>query len=82
VLRADAVSVGGQASAAIELYLAAHLDFADLLAGETALFAAARLADRGADDARARALLQQYLDTYPQGTFTADAAARLRVLPR
>ena len=82
VLAADAAMVEGKSADAIDLYLAAHSAYPDLLAGETALFAAARLAARRADTPRARELMQQYLDAYPQGTFSAEAAKRLRALPR
>jgi hypothetical protein len=55
-------------------------EFTDLIAGENALFAAARLASDGADRVSARRLFQQYLDRYPHGRFESEVRWRLRSL--
>lgn len=73
-LRADLLAAQGQRLAARKAYLAVAKRFADLPAGENALFAAARMAS---DESSERALLTKYLDRYPHGRFVAEASKRL-----
>lgn len=80
VLAADACFVDGNPKRAIALYLEAHADYPDLLAGENALFAAARLQMKIGPTAEAKALLERYLDHYPHGEFSLEATTRLRDL--
>ena len=70
-----------QARGDLDLALARYAEiadrYADLDAGETAVFAAGRLeARRGRTDA-ARALFMQYLDRHPAGRFAGDARREL-----
>lgn len=77
---AECAQATGALDDAVVRYEAIASRFADLPAGETALFAAARLeASRGRADA-ARTLSDRYLARYPSGRF-ADDARRLRSLP-
>lgn len=82
VLTADASFVEGDTKKAIELYRAAYAQFDDLLAGENALFAAARLQVKVGPAADAKKLLEQYLERYPHGEFSSEADAKLRELTR
>jgi hypothetical protein len=76
-LRAECALVDGDHAAAIEAYLRVARAFAELPAGENALFAAARLeADRERSAAAAQ-LLERYLERYPHGRFEREARARL-----
>ena len=73
-------AVDGDRGAAVEAYLRVARAFAELPAGENALFAAARLeADRQRSAAAAQ-LLERYLERYPHGRFEREARARLRAL--
>jgi tetratricopeptide (TPR) repeat protein len=77
---ADCARAAGRLDDAVTRYEAIATKFADLPAGETALFAAARLeASRGRADA-ARVLVARYLTRYPAGRFVEDA--RLLRKPR
>jgi hypothetical protein len=79
-LRAECALVDGDPALAIEAYLRVARAFAELPAGENALFAAARLeADRQRSAAAAQ-LLERYLERYPHGRFEREARARLRTL--
>jgi hypothetical protein len=80
VLAADASFVEGDTKHAIALYREAHAEYADLLAGQNALFAAARLQMKIGPAAEARELLEQYLEHYPHGEFSIDATTRLHDL--
>jgi len=80
VLAADACFVEGDSKRAIALYLEAHDDYPDLLAGENALFAAARLQMKVGPATAAKELLEQYLDHYPHGEFSIEATTRLHEL--
>jgi TolA-binding protein len=78
---AECALAAGRLDDALNRYEAIAARFGDLLAGETALFSAARLeARRGHTDA-ARALFERYLDRYPTGRF-ADDARRHTLAPR
>jgi hypothetical protein len=74
---AECAFVDGDGDEAVRLYLAVADHFADLPAGESALFAAARLSDRAGRREPARGLLGRYLKAYPQGQFHREAKARL-----
>jgi ferric-dicitrate binding protein FerR (iron transport regulator) len=77
---AECAQAAGEPAEAIRLYLAIARRYPDLRAGETALFAAARLeANRGRTD-ESRALLRGYVRAYPDGQFAGDARSRLRAL--
>jgi ferric-dicitrate binding protein FerR (iron transport regulator) len=79
-LLAACAQIAGDPAGAIRLYLDVAHRYRELRAGETALFAAARLeVSRGRTD-RARALLHRYLQAYPSGSFADDARTRLRAL--
>jgi TolA-binding protein len=77
-LLAECAHAAGRLDDALSRYEAIAARFGDLPAGETALFAAARLeARRGRTDA-ARALFTRYLDRYPSGRFADDARRHAR----
>jgi FecR protein len=79
-LRADCALVEGDKRGAASAYLRVAERFAKLPAGESALFAAARLqAEQGDQPAAARSL-SRYLARYPQGRFVKEANSRLREL--
>lgn len=68
---ADVAQARGQLELAKTRYLEVAAKFESLSAGESALYAAARVeARRGGD---ARALLERYLARYPRGRFVNDA---------
>jgi TolA-binding protein len=79
-LLADCAQASGQPDKAARLYRQIAERHRDLPAGETALFAAARLEANRGQRRSARALLELYLDRYPGGRFEPDARARLRAL--
>jgi ferric-dicitrate binding protein FerR (iron transport regulator) len=79
-LRAECALVSGEPARAARLYVDVSGRYADLPAGETALFAAARIQVNAGRRAAAEALLQSYLARYPRGRFEAEATARLRAL--
>ncbi len=76
-LLAECHLVDGDTSAAVQQYLRVAKRYRRLAAGETALFAAARLEANAGHESRARTLLQRYLSRYPTGRFRAEAEQRL-----
>jgi hypothetical protein len=72
--------VSGDAAGARDAYLTVAEHFAALPAGQTALFAAARIEAEHGDKALALRLLARYLQRYPQGHFAKEAAARSKAL--
>jgi hypothetical protein len=79
-LRAECAMVSGDPQRAADLYADVSRRYGDLPAGETALFAAARVHVNAGDRRAAAQLLRAYLARYPQGRFRAEAVARLRAL--
>jgi TolA-binding protein len=79
-LRAECALVSGDPEGAAKLYRDVSGRYADLPAGETALFAAARIQANAGRPATAEALLRSYLARYPRGRFQSEATARLRAL--
>ncbi|MGE0404573.1 MAG: hypothetical protein AB7T06_48130, partial [Kofleriaceae bacterium] len=77
---ADIAQASGQLDLAHTRYVEVATKFASLSAGESALYAAARLALRRGHDARP--LLEQYLARYPRGRFVVDARRLLGSLPK
>jgi hypothetical protein len=77
MIAADCAQARGTLDDAAERYAAIAIRYADLDAGETALFAAARLETRRGRPAAARLLLERYLDRYPSGRFAPDARREL-----
>ncbi|HUH04988.1 MAG TPA: FecR domain-containing protein [Kofleriaceae bacterium] len=79
-LLAECALAAADPAEAIRAYLDVARRYPDLRAGETALFAAARLAaNRGHID-QARALFLRYARAYPSGDFAAEARTRERAL--
>jgi hypothetical protein len=79
-LLAECAKSQGKIDRAVDAYTAVAERFADLPAGETALFSAGRaLADAGRRGAAAH-WLHRYLDRYPSGRFTVEAKERLAEL--
>jgi ferric-dicitrate binding protein FerR (iron transport regulator) len=79
-VRAECALVEGDLAAAAAGYRVVAQRFANLPAGENALFASARIdADRLAGP-RAEAGLMRYLARYPRGRFVKEATTRLREL--
>ena len=76
-LLAECAIVEGNPPEAQRAYAQVAERYAGTAAGETALFAAARL-ER--DPARSRERLEAYLKRYPEGRFRAEAEARIRAL--
>jgi ferric-dicitrate binding protein FerR (iron transport regulator) len=79
-LRAECAMVSGDPGRAADLYADVSRRYGDLPAGETALFAAARVQVNAGNRRAAAELLRAYLARYPQGRFRAEAVARLRAL--
>lgn len=79
-LLAECALVEGRTSAAISSYERVAQQETDPVAAENALFAAGRVAAEARDAARARPLLEKYLQRYPRGRFRREAEARLRDL--
>jgi hypothetical protein len=79
-LRAECALVVEEFQAARDLYLKVAQKFGNLPAGETALFAAARIEAEHGPRANAARLLNRYLEHYPYGRFVKEAGARLRAL--
>ncbi len=77
---ADIAQASGQLDLANTRYVEVATKFASLSAGESALYAAARLALRRGHDARP--LLEQYLARYPRGRFVVDARRLLGSSPK
>ena len=81
-LLAEATLVDGDRAGAAERYARVAERYADLPAGENALYAAASLAARAGRSDEARALAERYLARYPHGRFAHDAAALRERVPR
>jgi len=81
-LAAECALVGGQSDRAADLYLEVNKRYADLPAGETALFAAARAQANASHHRIAAELFRSYLDRYPRGRFLQEATTRLQALER
>jgi hypothetical protein len=79
-LRAECALVSGDPQRAADLYADVSRRYGDLPAGETALFAAARVQVNAGKRDAAVELLRSYLDRYPHGRFRSEAVARLRAL--
>ncbi len=79
-LRAECALAAGDSEGGVQAYLRVARSFVTLLAGENALFSAARLdMDRGHTEEGAR-LLRSYLARYPHGRFVKEAQLRLHTL--
>jgi hypothetical protein len=79
-LRAECAFVAGDLSEAAAAYRLVAQQFANLPAGENALFASARIDAERLSEARAQAGLIRYLSRYPKGRFVKEATTRLREL--
>jgi len=79
-LLAECALVEGNHREAIRLYRRVADRYRKMRAGETALFAAARVETRDGHADRARELLQLYLERYPGGRFAEEATSRLEEL--
>ena len=79
-LRAECALVAGNRLEAARRYLEVARRYRDLDAGETALFAAARLEANAGQVVSARTHLRQYLSQYPDGRFRDEATQRLELL--
>jgi hypothetical protein len=79
-LRAEGALVEGRLDAAISGYLQVADAYAQLGAGENALFAAARLEKNRGRGGDAAQLFERYLARYPRGRFAKEATSRLREL--
>jgi TolA-binding protein len=76
-LRADCFLVEHDPGAAAQAYRQVAEEFAQLPAGENALFAAARLEAEHGEQAAAHNLFERYLARYPHGRFIKEVNARL-----
>jgi hypothetical protein len=76
-LLAECALVDGDHREAARLYRRAADRYQKMRQGETALFAAARIEARNGGATQARALLELYLERYPDGRFIAEAERRL-----
>ncbi|MBW2457023.1 MAG: FecR domain-containing protein [Deltaproteobacteria bacterium] len=81
-LLAECALLGGDDAEAARRYAEVARKFAQLPAGETALFAAGRAQQEAGEPTAARASLRQYLHRYPNGRFVAEARRRLTTLSR
>jgi hypothetical protein len=79
-LRAECSLVAGDFERAIAGYLRVSRAYANLPAGQNALFAAARLQAERGQRAAAVGLLTRYLGRYPRGRFVSEARQRLAEL--
>ncbi len=79
-LRADCLAVAGDLSRASDGYALVARLFAELPAGEDALFASGRLDSERLSGEGAETGLIHYLARYPRGKFVQEATARLREL--
>ncbi|MFI5308194.1 MAG: FecR domain-containing protein, partial [Polyangiales bacterium] len=79
-LRAECALVAGKWGNAISGYLQVADSFAELRAGENALFAAARLQQTRGQRAAAARSFERYLARYPSGRFAKEATTHLREL--
>ena len=78
---AEVAHASGALDLAVERYLAIAARFGALPAGESALYAAARIELRRSRASAARALLTRYLARYPAGRYADDARRELATLP-
>jgi hypothetical protein len=78
---AEVAHANGELDLAVERYLDVATRFGDLPAGESALYAAARIELRRSRAAAARALLTRYLARYPAGRYADDVRRELATLP-
>jgi hypothetical protein len=76
-LTAENALMTGDEARAQRLYSQVAERYRKLDAGDNALFAAARIAQRRGEIEQGRALLQRYILRYPDGRFRADAERRL-----
>ena len=79
-LLAECALVSGDGAAAARAYLGVARRYADLPAGQNALFAAARLRAEAGSREEAVELFRRYLERYPSGRFAADARRRLTAM--
>jgi hypothetical protein len=79
-LLAECALVAGNPEEAARRYAEVAKKHGDLPAGETALFAAGRAAQRAGRTEEAKKLFTQYLTKHPNGQFAKDAKARLAQL--
>jgi hypothetical protein len=82
VLLADIAQAEGKLDEAVAKYTAVANAFVDAPAGESALYAAARLEVRRARAPQAVALLEKYLARYPKGRYVVDVRRELETLQR
>lgn len=80
MLEGDCALVQGDHGGAVRQYLEVRQRFAGTRFAETALFAAARVESNRGSKAAAKRLLLEYRDLYPQGQFSSDVDARLKLL--
>jgi hypothetical protein len=78
---AEVAHANGELDLAVERYLDVATRFGDPPAGESALYAAARIELRRSRAAAARALLTRYLARYPAGRYADDVRRELATLP-
>jgi ferric-dicitrate binding protein FerR (iron transport regulator) len=81
-LLAECALADGERETALRMLREVASEYEDLVAGENALFAAARLQGEGSDPRSARRLLERYLERYPSGRFEGEVRRRLDRLPR
>ena len=81
IFLADVAQAAGALDRAVERYLAVATEFADLPAGESALYAVARIELRRSRTAAGRAVLVRYLARYPSGRYADDARRQLAGSP-
>jgi hypothetical protein len=77
---AENAQAAGDTARAVRLYLEVARLYPDLRAGETALFAAARLQAATGETGAARATFHRYLRRHPAGRFADEARRHLRAL--
>lgn len=79
-LQAECALVEGKLARAIDSYRAVAMQYPDLPAAENALFAAAQLELRRGKKSAAKALLEHYMQRYPNGRFKNEVLSRLNSL--
>ncbi|MFN0245363.1 MAG: hypothetical protein ACKV2T_00560 [Kofleriaceae bacterium] len=80
VLLADIAQGAGNLDLATTRYTEVATKFADAPAGESALYAAARIELRRSRTVEATALLSRYLARYPEGRFASDVRRQLAAI--